>query len=47
MNIKLAKQLKELSDEFENENDKNKLRYFIQNEITTMYISVLGLGDKK
>lgn len=28
--LDLAKELKNLSDEFENENDRDKLRYFIQ-----------------
>lgn len=32
--IELAKELKNLSDEFENENDRDRLRYFIQDALS-------------
>ncbi len=50
--LEIAKELKNLSDEFENLNDRDRLRYFIQESLMQEYSSNLNFttgntGDAK
>ena len=40
--LEIAKELKNLSDEFENLNDRDRLRYFIQESLMQEYSSNLN-----
>ncbi len=45
--LEIAKELKNLSDEFENLNDRDRLRYFIQESLMQEYSSNLKIVQKE